>query len=129
MGNLQQVIEDARSLGETMAQALGSRRAVVIASTDLSHQVPYDFARRQDALAIDAILAQDPERLLRTVHEKDISMCGPVPVAVALSCCLARGPHEAERLTYYTSGDIIGDRRAVVGYASMVITRTRGDAA
>lgn len=129
MGNLQQVIEDARSLGEIMAQALGSRRAVVIASTDLSHQVPHDFARRQDGLAIDAILAQDPERLLRTVHEKDISMCGPVPVAVALSCCLARGPHEAKRLTYYTSGDIIGDRRAVVGYASMVITRTRGDAA
>jgi len=128
MSNVDQVVEDARDLGRTIAQAVGSRRAVVVASTDFSHQIPDDVARRQDRLALDAILAQDPERLLRTVYENEISMCGPVPVAAALSFCLARGPHEAKLLTYYTSGDIIGDRRAVVGYASLVIKRTGGDA-
>ncbi len=31
----------------------------------------------------------------------------------------------AEVLSYYTSGDIIGDNSAVVGYASAKITRNR----
>jgi hypothetical protein len=89
--------------------------------------VAHTAAERQDRLALDATLALDPERLLRTVSEQNISMCGPVPVAVAISFCLARGPHEAKLLRYYTSGDIIGDRAAVVGYASLVLSRTGGD--
>jgi len=127
MGAIDQVIEDAKALGESIAQTLGPRRAVLIASTDFSHQVPHARAQRQDRLALDAILALDPDRLLRTVYEKDISMCGPAPVAVALSFCLARGPHEPDLLRYYTSGDIIGDHSAVVAYASFAIRRTGGD--
>jgi len=125
-GDIDPITVDAVALGETMAEVLGSRRAVVIASTDFSHQVPHDTAERQDRLAMDAIEALDPAGLLRTVSRHGISMCGSVPVAVALSYCLAKGPHKAELLRYYTSGDIIGDRRAVVGYASFVI-RHRGD--
>ena len=127
MGDMRQLTDDARSLGETIADVVGSRRAVIIASTDFSHQVAHAVAERQDRLALDATLALDPERLLRTVSEQNISMCGPVPVAVAISSCLARGPHEAKLLCYYTSGDIIGDRAAVVGYASLVFSRTGGD--
>ncbi|UCC67024.1 MAG: AmmeMemoRadiSam system protein B [Armatimonadota bacterium] len=126
MGSSAQLIEDARAVGETIAHTVGARRAVLIASTDFSHQVPHDFAQRQDRLALDAILALDPEGLLRTVSENDISMCGPVPVAVALSFCLARGPHQAQLLRYYTSGDIIGDRTAVVGYASVLVRPSGG---
>jgi AmmeMemoRadiSam system protein B len=84
-------------------------------------------ARRQDRLALDAIEAMDPAGLLETVHHRQISMCGPVPVAVALFYGLARGQHDAGVLTYYTSGDIIGDRRAVVGYASIVVRRREGE--
>ncbi len=125
-GDLDQLIADAQATGEAIAQAVGSRRVVVVASTDLSHQVLQEVAQRQDRLALDAIVAMDPAGLLKTVSEHDISMCGPVPVAVALSYCLVRGPHQAELLTYYTSGDIIGDRRAVVGYASCVVRRRGG---
>ena len=126
-GGTRQLAEDARSLGETIAGVVGSRRAVIVASTDFSHQVTHAVAERQDRLALDAALALDPERLLHTVSEQRISMCGPVPVAVAISFCLARGPHEAKLLCYYTSGDIIGDNAAVVGYASLVLSRTGGD--
>lgn len=128
MWNLEQVIEDAESVGKTLAEVVGRRRAVLIASTDFSHQVPQQVAERQDRLALDAIAALDPERLLRTVAQHDISMCGPVPVAIALAFSLARGPHEAELLRYYTSGDVIGDRGAVVGYASVAIRSQGGGA-
>jgi AmmeMemoRadiSam system protein B len=126
MGSISQLVEDTKAVGETIAHTVGSRRAVLIASTDFSHQVPHDFAQRQDRLALDAILALNPEGLLRTVSENDISMCGPVPVAVALSFCLARGPHQAQLLRYCTSGDIIGDRAAVVGYASVLLRPAGG---
>lgn len=127
IGDPAALIADAKALGEAIAQALGPRKAVLIASTDFSHQVPHDVAERQDRLALDAILALDPEGLLQTVYENDISMCGPVPVAVAISFCLARGPHQARLLRYYTSGDIIGERGAVVGYASVVLRRAAGE--
>ncbi len=121
------LIEDTQTVGETLARAVGSRRAVVVASTDFSHQVTQETAQRQDRLALDEIEAMNPAGLLRTVQTRGISMCGPVPVAVALFYCLTRGSHEAKLLTYYTSGDIIGDRRAVVGYASIAVRRRGGD--
>jgi hypothetical protein len=119
-----QVGADAQQIGEALATTLSGRRAVVIASTDFSHHLPHAVAQRQDRLALDPILALDPQRLLQTVVAHSISMCGPVPVAIALHFCLARGPHQAELLRYYTSGDIIGDRDAVVGYASVAIRRS-----
>jgi AmmeMemoRadiSam system protein B len=126
-GAVEELVQDAEQVGRTIAGAVADRRAVVIASTDFSHQIPHNVAERQDRLALDAILALDPERLLRTVSDHDISMCGPVPVAIALHCCLIRGAHQAELLRYYTSGDIIGDRSAVVGYASVLIRRAGGE--
>ncbi|MBN1461150.1 MAG: AmmeMemoRadiSam system protein B [Armatimonadetes bacterium] len=126
MEGIDAVIEGARNLGETIAEVVGSRRVVVVASTDLSHQVPHEVAAREDRRALDAIEAGEPERLLRTVYERGISMCGPVPVAIALNWSAVRGAQHAEQLKYYTSGDIIGDRHAVVGYASLVVRRPGG---
>jgi len=120
------LVADARELGEALADALRGRRAVVIASTDFSHHLPQELAQSQDRLALEAILDLDPEGLLRTVAEHDISMCGPVPVAIALFCALRQGPCGTKLLRYYTSGDVTGDRHSVVGYASLVVS-TGGD--
>jgi len=117
------LVAEATALGQTLARVTADRRVVVIASTDLSHQVPQEFAERQDRLAVEAMLALDPGGLLRTVAAHRISACGPVAVAVALSFCLARDGGAAELLRYYTSGDISGERTRVVGYASLVIRR------
>jgi hypothetical protein len=127
MGNTEALIADAQAVGETIARTAGARRVVVVASTDFSHQVPQEVAQRQDRLALGAIEAMDPAGLLETVRRHRISMCGPVPVAVALFACLVRGEREVELLTYYTSGDIIGDGRAVVGYASAIVRRRESD--
>ncbi len=126
MDDVEAVVADAEELGQAIAAAVGSRRVVLVASTDFSHQVAQEVAERQDRFALDAIEAMDPGSLVRTVFGRNISMCGPVPVAIALFFCLARGPHQPELLCYYTSGDIIGDRRAVVGYASFAIRRQGG---
>ena len=123
--DLGQLVADADALGRALADGLAGKRAVVIASTDFSHQIPHPAAERQDKLALDQILALDPAGLLRTVQERQISTCGPVAVAIALTYCRAKGGGEAQLLRYYTSGDITGDREAVVGYASVVIRLRR----
>jgi AmmeMemoRadiSam system protein B len=118
---VEEVAADARAIGEALTQALAGRRAVIIASTDLSHQMPQETAERLDRMAIEAALAVDPGRLLETVVRHDITMCGPAPVAIALAYCRAVGRVRAELLRYYTSGDITGDRAGVVGYASLAV--------
>ncbi len=121
-GDLEQVIAEAQALGETLAQVAGERRVVALASTDLSHQEPQEVAQRQDALVLEAMLALEGERLLRTVVAHEVTMCGPVPVAIALAFARARGARQGRQLSYYTSGDIVGEMEGVVGYASVVVT-------
>jgi AmmeMemoRadiSam system protein B len=126
LNSVAQAAEGAKRMGEAIARAISGRRVALIASTDLSHHFPYDEAQRRDQLALDAIRAMDPARLLQAAVAMDIRMCGHMPVAVAMHCCLARGPHAAELFSHYTSGDIIEDRSAVVGYASLALRAEGG---
>jgi AmmeMemoRadiSam system protein B len=125
-GRLEQLVADTHALGEAIAGVAGRRRVVVIASTDFSHHIPHEQAQQDDRLALNEIEAMDGAQLLHVVNSRNISMCGPVPVAVALAFSRAVGAKQVEVLAYYTSGDIIGDRRAVVGYASAVVRREEG---
>ena len=75
------------------------------------------------ASALEGIANLDPEGLLDVVHSHSITMCGAVGAAAMLHACLRLGATSARQLTYYTSGDVTGDRREVVGYGSVVIER------
>jgi AmmeMemoRadiSam system protein B len=118
-----QDLETSRNLGEAIAQSIRSLNAVIIASTDMTHQEPQQSAARKDRLVLDAIEAMDEENVQRTVQTNRITMCGYGPVSVALVASKRLGAKKAEILSYHTSGDITGDREAVVGYASVKITR------
>lgn len=113
----------AEELGRAVAKALDGRNAVVIASTDLTHYETKTEAERKDGYAIEAIKSLDYVGLLDVVERMDISMCGVTPVAVLLAANAIMGAKRAELLSYYTSGDIIGDMSQVVGYAALKITR------
>jgi hypothetical protein len=120
---LDRLTRDVEELGGVFARILEGRRAVIVASSDFSHRVTHTHAQRQDKLALAEIMALDPAGLLSAVQQHHISTCGPIPVAIALACCRASGPHTVELLKYCTSGDITGDRGEVVGYASVCIRR------
>ncbi|OGS41482.1 MAG: AmmeMemoRadiSam system protein B [Euryarchaeota archaeon RBG_16_62_10] len=112
--------EAATSVGRTIAGAIKGKDVVVIASTDMSHYVTKETAKRKDGLALDAIRAMDPRRLYEVVRDNDISMCGYGPVMATLTAC-AGG--RATVLKYATSGDVY-PMRDVVGYASVVIEKS-----
>ena len=65
----------------------------------------------------------EPERLYRTVHDHQVSMCGVLPMTALLSCARAlRGePARPELIAYATSADAHGDRDRCVGYASVLV--------
>jgi len=109
-------VDTARELGEALAAVLRDRRALVIASSDLSHYLTDEEARRRDAAAIDAIRSLDPAVIDAATASDEASMCGSGAVMALLFSARRLGAGDVEVLAYGTSGDTSGDRSWVVGY-------------
>ncbi len=111
------------AFGASLADAVRDygREVLVVASTDMSHYVDQESARKQDFLAIERILALDGKGLYDTVRKHKITMCGYQPTTAAIQCAKALGAAKGELVRYQTSGDVTGDRSQVVGYAGLRI--------
>ncbi len=119
-----------RLAGEELAaciqrgQERGERIRLVV-SSDMSHYLPHEKAKSLDALALEKILALDPEGVYQTVRAKNISMCGVLPMVLALFACQALGARETRLTAYATSGQTGraygADMESVVGYAGVLI--------
>jgi hypothetical protein len=120
---LMQDLQSSREVGSAVAEALEGKNAVVIASTDMTHYEPQRMAEKKDKAAIEAMLKLDEEGLYSTIEAQRISMCGYGPTIAAITAAKALGAKKAELLCYKTSGDVVGDYSAVVGYASLVFTK------
>ena len=116
-------INECRMLGEGIAKAVKvtGYPVVVVASSDMSHYVPDDVARRKDRKAIDKILSLDPEGLYEIVLKEKISMCGYIPVTTMIFAAKALGAQLARLVKYSTSAEVSGDYDHVVGYAGIVL--------
>lgn len=113
-----------REVGEGIAAAIRQcgYPVTMVASTDMSHYVSAETARKLDGQAIERILALDPEGLYATVHTLQISMCGVFPTTIMLYAAKALGATHARLVRYATSGEVSGDYDQVVGYAGLIIT-------
>ena len=111
-------------LGEAIAQAVqqSGDQILVIASSDMNHYEDDATTRVKDHKAIDQILALDPAGLYHAVINESISMCGFGPSVAMLTAAKLLGAKHAELVAYSTSGDVNGDRHAVVGYAGIVVS-------
>ncbi len=115
----------ARDLAKAIIEAINKlgKDVVIIASSDFTHYEPHDIAVSKDKMAIDAIIDLDPEKLHAVVEKYGISMCGPGPVMTLLYMGRDIGSKRAELLAYATSGDVTGDKSAVVGYAAIRVLK------
>ncbi len=111
------------AVGRAVAAAVRAcpEPVLLISSTDLNHYESQAVSNTKDRLAIDAILALDPEGLQRTVRDHHISMCGIAPTTALLAALTDLGARRAELVRYMTSGDVAGDYRRVVGYCGVII--------
>lgn len=111
------------ALGRAVAIAVQNapEDVLVIASSDMNHYESDEVTRIKDRRAIDPILALDPKGLWDVVTTQHISMCGFGPAVAMLTAAKLLGASKAELIKYATSGDISGDRDAVVGYAGIAV--------
>lgn len=100
-------------------KSVASENMIVIASSDFTHYEPDSVARDIDKRAIEPIKTLNVAEFLE--RAKGTSICGFGPIAVALEYAKFKGASQGELLKYATSGDTSGDRRAVVGYAGIVV--------
>lgn len=117
-------LEALLAVGEAVGKVLADWREPVsiVVSSDMSHYVSHEDAKRRDALALKPILDLDPAEAYRVVRENGITMCGIMPLTVGLTAAKALGASKAELVAYATSGEASGDYAQVVGYAGVLVS-------
>ena len=106
---------------ERLAGVLGGleERPLLVISSDMNHYADDDRTRQLDRMALDAIEALDPARLLETVTKNRITMCGVLPAVLVMETLRRLGSlNRCEVVGYATSAEASGDRSRVVGYAA-----------
>ena len=111
-----QTASTARALGDALASALDGRRALLIASTDLSHYHDAATAAELDAVVIDHVKRFDADGLQHALDARPEHACGGGPTVAVMRAAKALGARDAVVLDYADSGDVSGDKSAVVGY-------------
>jgi AmmeMemoRadiSam system protein B/AmmeMemoRadiSam system protein A len=106
----------ADEVAEVLEAVWGGPETLIVISSDLSHYLPYDVARRTDASTARTIAALDPT--LDHAHA-----CGATPVNGLLAVARKHGLR-AELLDLRNSGDTAGDRARVVGYGAWAFSET-----
>ena len=104
----------AEEVAQVLERVWGGVETLIVISTDLSHYLPYDQARRMDEGTAQAIMAFGPG----ISHEQ---ACGATPVTGALKAARAHGL-TPQLLDLRNSGDTAGGRGRVVGYGAFAFT-------
>ena len=110
-----------RELGDALASVLRSRNALLVASTDLSHYHDANTAAQLDAVVVDHVGRLDPDGLQLALDVRPEHACGGGPTVAVLHAAKRLGANTSVILKYADSGDVSGDKTAVVGYLAAAI--------
>ena len=116
-----QTDETARALAGALGDVLYARDALIVASSDLSHYQPAPTAAALDAVVTDCVARFDADALQRALDARPDHACGGGPMVATLRAARLLGARDAVVLDYADSGDVSGDKSAVVGYMAAAI--------
>jgi AmmeMemoRadiSam system protein B len=109
---------DFRELAEELLPLLDDETLLVV-SSDLSHYLPYEEAKKIDGIANESIPQLDLRRFLDSGDA-----CGKLPILVLMEIAKRRG-WTGFFVDYKNSGDTAGDKSAVVGYGCCAFCSTK----
>ncbi len=121
--------------GRALAGVLRGRRALIVASSDLSHYPDARDASVTDRATLEAMAGLDPagfqaataDRMERRASNLVTCACGEGPIMAAMAAAKELGATRGVVISYANSGDLsIGDPSRVVGYGSLVMTTGAG---
>ncbi|MFA5333536.1 MAG: AmmeMemoRadiSam system protein B [Candidatus Nanoarchaeia archaeon] len=95
---------------ENLAEKFKDFRGLFVFSTDLSHFLKYDKAIKIDNSSINSI---------KNLSEKNVDACGINALKIFFELAKLK-KFKAKLVEYKNSGDMIGDKSSVVGYASFI---------
>ena len=118
---------DLEAIGRLLAKKIKGRKAILVASTDLSHYPDHATARLADGTLIKALTALDPGYFLLTARVLSARgapglatcACGEDAVAAVMAAVNEGGPARFVELKYadsYDQAPALGGPERVVGY-------------
>ena len=110
-----------QALAEALSKSLKGKDVLMVASSDLSHYHPYDQAEKLDSVVIKHVNAFDPEGLFSDLGSGLCEACGGSPITTVMLAAKSLGADKARAVKYANSGDVTGDKSAVVGYMAAVV--------
>jgi AmmeMemoRadiSam system protein B len=108
--------ETVYALAAALASVLKGRKAVLIATSDLSHYRDVATAAQLDGTVIGHVERFDADGLMSALEAYPEHACGGGPIVSVMLAARALGARDARILKYADSGDVSGDKDAVVGY-------------
>ena len=110
-----------QAAARVIAESLAGKRALIVASTDLSHFYPQSTANALDDVMTTHFSNFDPAGVLSAEANQKGFACGAGAVALALWTTQALGAKKVTLLHHTTSAETSGDSSSVVGYAAAAI--------
>jgi len=116
-----QSYDSCRAVGLAVAKQIKAAggSTLIVASSDLSHYHRYDDAVAMDRKTLRAVEEWDYLSMSANFDRQLWEACGGGPIITAM-IATERAGAVPKLLKYANSGDTTGDRKAVVGYGSMV---------
>lgn len=118
-----QTRETAFAVGDCLAHLLHGRRALLIASSDLSHFFDAATAATLDAQVVEDVEELDDNGLMSRLERRPGHACGGGPIVSVMRAAKGLGATTSRVLDYADSGDISGDKSSVVGYLAAAVWR------
>jgi hypothetical protein len=102
---------------------LQGRRALLVASSDLSHYHDAPVAARLDGVVLELVSRFDTDGLQDALDSTPDHACGGGPIVAVMRAAEELGARDAVALRYADSGDVSGDKSSVVGYMAAAMGR------
>ncbi len=112
--------EVARDFGRFLGEILKGEDALIVISSDMSHYISAEEAKKKDEILISAMERLNTEELYFKAIQYNITMCGIIPAVVGIEAAKVLGATRGIVVDYSNSGDTTGDYSQVVAYLGMV---------
>jgi len=120
-----QEMDTCVALAEILSGTLHDRKALIVASSDLSHYHDANEASILDSVMLSNVESYSPDELFQAVNRGRSEACGTGPIVAAMLAARRLGADRSRVVKYAHSGEVSGDMDAVVGYMSAVQYKAR----
>jgi AmmeMemoRadiSam system protein B len=111
--------------GQVLANVLGGKNFLLVASTDLSHFYTQETALVYDRSMLHQIESFNPDGAFDLERARKGFACGLGAFTAVMWAARELGADKVKILRHATSGDVTGDYSSVVGYGAAAILKSK----